>query len=209
MKQVLFLLVLISLIAFSCKKLKKLENDITTEKFIPSLTLNPVDSAVQLYTPSCGEFIPFPFDSVQSIEIDIDKNGENDYSFTYTTAYNFISTSDSCKNHNSKVEVKALGIGNNIFVENKVNKKAKVFEEGEEIDNSNHLSSNAIIFQDDGLSSEEISMENGNKYIGVKLFSGSVGWIKVYHRRDSFDFSIMEHALNKTVQLTIKAGHRD
>lgn len=207
MKQTIFLLLSIGLIAFSCNKVKKLEDEISFRKFLPFLTLNPVDSVVQLYG-SCDEFIPFPFDSVQSVEIDIDKNGENDFRFTYTTNYNFINSTDSCRNHNSSVIVKALGIGNNVVVENKTTKKAKMFEADDKIGKDYFLSSDAFIYLDNPNLADTINMGAGNKYIGVKMFSGSLGWIKVFHRRDTFNFSVMEHAINNNFHLDIKAGQK-
>lgn len=207
-KQIVVVLVLLSITAFSCSKVKKLENDITFKKFIPFLTLNPIDSISKLYNTSCSEFIPYPFDSVESVEIDIDKNGENDFRFTYSTSYNFVSSSDSCRNHNSRIVLKALGVGNSILVDDKTTERIHVFGVNDEINNEYQLSSNAFIYLDDDAYSEEIAIESGNKYLGVKMFSGSLGWIKVFHKIDTFSFSIMEHALNRTMQLNINAGQK-
>lgn len=206
MKNYFLFFVLVSVLAFSCNKLTVMEDEISFKKYVPFLTLNPADSSGQIYSTNCSETIPFPTDSIESVEVDIDKDGQNDYRFTYATNYMFVSAQDSCENHNSSILVKALGIGNYIFLEDENSEKISVFEKDNKITNANLTGTNAIVFLDHASSNEEITLETGNKYLGVKLAAGGLGWIKVFHDRTNFTFSIIEHAYNRNIHMDIKAG---
>ena len=208
MKRYLFILGIIGIITFSCDKVEKLKDDISFRKYIPHLILNPTDSVAKIYAPNCSESIPFPTDSSQSILIDVDKDGLNDFKFTYFTSYNFVSSIDSCENHNSKIVVEAIGSENRVIVDEDNPENVRVFAVDDEIKISSSIADNATIFLEDASISEDVILESGNKYLGVKLASNTVGWIKVYHDRETLKFAILEHAFNRTFQLNIKAGQK-
>jgi hypothetical protein len=206
MKRYLFILGIIGMITFSCHKVKKLKDDISSRKYIPQLVLSPADSVATIYSPTCSESIPFPTDSTQFVLIDVDKDGFNDFKFTYSASYNFVSSIDSCENHNSQIVVEAIGSENRVIVDEDNAENVRVFAVDDEIKISSSIAVNATIFLDDASISEDVILETGNKYLGVKLASNTVGWIKVYHDRGTFRFAILEHAFNRTFQLNIKAG---
>lgn len=208
MKHYLLLFSIFSLFVFSCDKteLKKMEDDISYRKHIPFLVLSPADSVGEISNFQCTKAFPFPSDSTVSIEMDFDQDGQNDYRFTYTTNYELMSTIDSCQNYSSIIEVKGLGSGNKILIEDKPAGNLQVFEQNDKIPKASKLANEAVVFLDGFNGTGNVDLENGNKFIGVKLSSGGFGWIKFFHSKDSISFSIMEHAYNRNIHMKIKAG---
>lgn len=200
---------MITIIASSCDKVEELKDEISFRLYDPYLELNPADSVAKIYAPSCYELIPSPSDSVVSVAIDVDKDGFNDFEFTYSTYYKNVSPFDACENHNSSIKVKAFGVENRILVEDVIFSKVRVYSIDDELSMSNPVSSEAVIYLDDASSSEAVTLESGNKYIGVRLASGRIGWIKIAHKLETFTFTIMEHAYNKNLLLNIKAGQKN
>lgn len=208
MKRVLLILGIISLLVFSCDKVKEISDDISAVKYNPSLILNPADSVSKIYAPNCTESIPFPTDSTVSVFIDVDKDGLNDFKFSYSTYYNFVSVLDSCENHNSEIIIEAIGAENKIIVDEEHPENVRVYAVDDEIQISSSIADKATVFLNDASIPEDVILESGNKYLGVKLASNRKGWIKVYHDFDLFKFAIVEHAYNRTFQLNIKAGQK-
>ena len=209
MKRYLFILGLISLMTFSCDKVTKLEDDISFRKHNPYLILKPLDRVGQISTSECTKPFPFPSDSTQSVEIDMNQDGNNDFEFTYSTRYEAISPNDSCMNYSSSIVMKSIDFKNNILLKNKSTEEIQLFEEGSKVSNNLKASTKAIIYLDDAINSEHFEIDNGNQYIGIKMFTGGYGWIKLFHRKDSMSFAIMEHAYNNTIDFTIKAGQKN
>mgnify|MGYP001252835318 CR=1 FL=1 len=205
MKRYLFILGLIGIIASSCDKVKELKDEISSYKYNPQLVLNPVDTVSVRYT-HCSEPIPFPSDSIQSLEIDIDNDEINDFRFTYSTSFNFVSSMDSCENHNSRIVIEAIGIDNKILVKENASDQVRILGYDELIVNTNLVASSATIFLEDASAPDDITFESGNKYIGVRLSSNRMGWIKFYHDRASFKFTVLQNAYNDNFHLNIKAG---
>lgn len=216
------LLSLIGLFTLSCEKskLKKMKDDISWRKYDPFLVLKPADSVGQISNFGCVKPFHYPSDSTVSVEVDVNKDGQNDYRFTYSTFYNLISPSDSCKNYSSIIKVKAIGVGNSVLISNSDNlNKLQVFERDQKIPNGSKLAAEGILLRDNISGSVDIAIEpeievepefqSGNKYIGVQLFGGETGWIKFFHTKDSISFSIMEHAYNRNIHLDIQAGQKN
>ena len=211
MVRYLTLLLVFSLFILSCDKtnLKKMEDDISYKKYSPYLALNPVDSVGQISNSKCIRSFPFPSDSTTFVEIDIDKDGQNDFRFTYTTNYDLISATDSCENYSSIIEAKGIGVGNNVLIENDITERLQIFEEDDKIPNTSKLANEAIVFLEDFTESENVEFGKGNKYIGLKLDLGGFAWIKCFHTKDSIRFSIMEYGYNNNIHMDIKAGQKD
>ncbi|PWH85278.1 hypothetical protein [Brumimicrobium oceani] len=206
MKQYLIFLVLIAFIVSSCDKVKELKDEISSHKYSPQLVLKPVDSLSRIYSPHCSELIPFPLDSAESLEIDVDNDGLKDFKFTYTTHYEFVSSVDSCENHNSSILMEAIGLENKIIVKEEAMNQVRVLAQDDLISNTSSVSSNAFIFLEDAEVAEDVVLESGNKFIGVRLSSNRMGWIKVYHDRSIFKFTVLQNAYNSNFHLDIKAG---
>lgn len=206
MKRYLFVLGLIGIIVSSCGKVEELKDEISSYKYNPQLVLNPADSASMLYSPHCSEAIPFPTDSMQSLEIDVDNDGLKDFKFTYTTRYEFVSSVDSCENHNSIILMEAIGLENKILVKEEASDQIRVLAHDDLITKTSSVASEAYIFLEDAAFSEDIVLESGNKFIGVRLASNRMGWIKVYHDRANFKFTVLQNAYNDNFHLDIRAG---
>lgn len=201
-------LILTGLLLLSCNKIKKMESDIIYNNFYPHLILNPADSTAQLFQ-NCTEFIPYPSDSTQWIEIDINNDDIKDFRFTYSSYYQFVSETDSCKNHNSKIEISALGIGKSILVLDKETKKVKSFDADQKVNASAPTTNHATIYLDDHSAPEQIPFSDKSKYIGVQLSNGCYGWIKVLHNKDLFSFSIMGKAYQNNIHMDLIAGQKE
>lgn len=209
MKRITILLALFSLIALSCDKITPIEDEIVYRKYSPYLVLKPADSVGQITVFQCEKAFPYPSDSSVSVNVDLDKDGIDDFSFTYTTRFLQINAMDSCENYRSKIEMKSLDLNNSILVENTNNNKIRIFNEDNNIPGPGATGAkSAIIHLDEGSASTDFSIEDGNKYIGVNMYPGGYGWIKVFHQKDSLSFTIMEHAFNATFNLNIKAGQK-
>src|SRR5690554_8077491 len=75
MKRITIFLTLFSLIAFSCEKIEKLEDDIVHKGFNPYIILQPADSVGLISNNSCEKPFPFPSDSLVLEEFEGKGNG--------------------------------------------------------------------------------------------------------------------------------------
>lgn len=205
----ILIFVLIGFIALSCDKVEKMEDDIAYKGFNPYLLLNPADSVGHISNSTCSKSFPFPADSSVSLTIDIDHDGVDDFSFTYSTSYNLVSPSDSCYNYSSKISVQGTGIGNNILVKDKNTTQISAYELDSPVIAASLSSYNAIIYFDNASGSNSFDFDEGNKYIGFQLANGKYGWMRVFFEKDDFSFTIMDYAYNNNVHLGIKAGQKE
>lgn len=208
MKNSVFILGLIGLLMSSCDKEINTKYEIFYKKYNAALVLNPADSVGQISNVHCEKFFPFPSDSTESVEIDVNEDGVNDYRFTYTTNYELISATDSCENYGSRIVMQALGIGNSILIENNTSNNLQFFELDDRIPNNSKNATTATIFSDNFQNHDNIELGGGYKYIGISSFSGGFGWIKVSYKENSLTFSIFEHASNSKLNSNIKAGYK-
>lgn len=208
-KQILFFLCCVTFL-FACEEeVTKMKDEISYRKYAEFKVLNPADSVGYISNLQCQKAFPYPSDSVVSVEVDMDLDGENDFQFSYTTAFNAISTTDSCKNYSSKIEVKALGIGNNVMVDKIQTDRIQIFQEEEKIPRQSKLSGSAYLFLDDSAPTvNNIDLEAGNQYMGIQLMEGGKGWIKFYYTADSIRLTLMEQAYNHNIHFDIKAGQK-
>ena len=172
----------------------------------PDLTLHPVDSVGFHPSGLCQEVIPFPTDSTVIVYLDVNQDGENDFRFTYSTFYEWVSASSPCANYNSTVQVSGLTTENKIKVANEDMYEISILENGDLINADQLFASNAIIYRDYAMASLYFGDLSGEGFIGVKLSSGELGWIKLNFEKESFTCTIMEYGYNETINAKITAG---
>ena len=210
MKRITIFLTLFSLIAFSCEKIEKLEDDIVHKGFNPYIILQPADSVGLISNNSCEKPFPFPSDSLVSEEFDFNHDGVQDFRITFETNYSQLNPSDSCLNYGSRISMKSLGMGNEIYVKDKNTKEIMIYEEGEDIINTSVKSSNfAILYLGTVSTNAELDLTEGNKFIGFKLMNGNYGWLRFFYEKEVFMLSVMDYAYNNNVNLKIKAGQKE
>lgn len=192
------------LILNACNKDKN--NLITYIDLNPDLILLPADSVGNHPSGLCQEKIPFPTDSVVTVELDINQDGINDYIFTYSTSYDWVSASSPCANHNSTLQVSGIGADNKIMVANTDMNEISVLAGGDLISSNQLFSTNAIIYRDNAMGFLYFGDFLGEGYMGFKLSGGELGWIKLNFQRDLFKCSILEYGYNQNANSQIKAG---
>lgn len=200
-----------SVIILSCDKAKvaDLQDKIVYVDLTPDLVLHPVDSVGQHPSGFCYEYIPFPTDSIQNVDLDIDQNGVNDFRFTYTTFFQFVSASNPCTNYNSSLVVKGLSAENNIRVKNLEMDEVCVLDTGDLIKSNQLFSNNAVIFRDYASNFLNYDDFAGEGFIGVKFSGGKIAWIKLDFQKNSFTCTIMEYGYNETKNNQIAVGQKE
>jgi hypothetical protein len=200
-----------SVIILSCDKAKvaDLPDKIVYVDLTPDLVLHPVDSVGLHPSGFCDEFIPFPTDSIQKVDLDMNQDGVNDFRFTYTTFYESVSGSNPCANYNSTLEVKGLSAENNIRVKNLNMDEVCVFQMGDLINSNQLFSNNAVIFRDNATSFLNYSDFSGEGFIGVKFSGGELAWIKLDFQKNSFTCTVMEYGYNETKNNQIAVGQKE
>jgi hypothetical protein len=196
------------MIIISCDKDSdnELKDKIIYLDLTPDLVLHPVDSVGLHPSGFCNEKIPFPTDSTVLIDLDINQDGEDDFRFTYSTFYEWVSASSPCANYNSTLQVSGLTVENKIKVANEDMNEISILKNGDIIDADLLYASNAIIYRDNAMAFLNFGDFSGEGFIGVKLSSGELGWIKLNFEKDSFTCTIMEYGYNETVNSQITAG---
>jgi len=209
---------LISVIIISCNKdadveLTEPDNELKSTIFYqdlsPDLTLSPVDSVGTHPSGLCLEIIPFPSDSTVTVDLDINQNGIDDFRFTYSTFYEWVSASNPCSNFNSKLEISGLTVENKIMIANEDMNEISVLESGELISTDNLFSDNAIIYRDYAQAFLYFGDFTGEGFIGIKLEGGELGWIKLNFQKGSFTCTIMAYGYNETINSQITAGQME
>ncbi len=208
MRQILLIIGFISMIIISCDKEKEpeLKDKIIHLDLTPDLTLHAVDSVGFHPSGLCQEVIPFPSDSTVIVDLDINLDGDSDFRFTYSTFYEWVSASSPCANYNSTLEVSGMNADNKIMVANEDIHEISVLENGDLINTDQLFSDNAIIYRDNAMAFLYFGDFSGEGFIGIKLFGGELGWIKLNFQKDSFTCAIMEYGYNKTINSQIAAG---
>jgi len=205
MKKII-LIVLTSLMISSCVKDKDLTDEIIFVDLNPDLILNPVDSVGLHPSGLCQQVIPFPSDSIISTDIDINQDGQNDYRFTFTNFYEWVSASYPCANYNSIVQINALINGNKVVIANEEMHDIKVLNCNDNINKKDLFYDNAFIYRNVAMGNLYFGDFSGEGYIGFKLSNGELGWIKINFQKDYFLCIILEYAYNKNVASDINAG---
>ncbi len=204
MRHYILIFVLICSMLISCKR--DVSDNIIYIDLKPDLILHPVDSVGMHPSGLCQEVIPFPSDSTLKVDLDIDKDGIDDFRFTYTTFYEWVSASNPCANYNSTLQIAGLLTENKIFIENENMREVRVLEKGDLICANQLSANNAIIYRDNSMSSLNFEDFSGEGFIGFKLSDGELGWIKLDFQKDSFTCTILEYGYNEVINSQITAG---
>lgn len=182
---------------------EKAPDDIIYQDLNSNLILHPVDSFGSPY--QCSKPIPIPRDSVETINLDVNGDGVDDFKFIYYTYYMRFSTSNPCRNHHSGVridglnpETKIAGVGEYPHI--------KVFDLNDTIGSELTYSQSATVFMDIAASPANYYGFEGTGYVGIKLPDSGYGWMKVSFDGSTFTFNVMEYALNNTLNSSIMAG---
>jgi hypothetical protein len=196
------------MILISCNKDSE---DVLTNKIMyidlnPDITLHPVDSIGLHPSGLCQEIIPFPSDSTVIVNLDINQDGVNDFRFTYSTFYEWVSASSPCSNYNSTLQVDGLSSTNKIKVENEDKHEVSILENGDVINTNQLFANNAILYRDNTMSFLNFGEFSDERFIGIKLSSGELGWIKLNFQKNSFTCTILECGYNETKNAQITAG---
>ncbi len=219
MKRIFPIFAVLILFFFSCQKSDN-ENpppedppgntdDIVYSDLDPNLILHPVDSFGLHPSGLCQEIIPYPSDSLESVELDMDGDGVNDFRFTYQTYFHFVSAGlPPCEYYNSSVTVYALNTGYAIATHEPYN-QAEFFVQDDTIDSSLTYTSNGYIFYVAYGGWFSLDSLTGEGFIGVILADNKLGWIKLSFDKNTFTFIIMAYGFNNTAGLEIKAGQTE
>jgi len=211
MKHFFLIIGVISMIIISCDEETEteLKDKIIYVDLSADLTLHPVDSVGFHPSGLCQEVIPFPSDSTVIVDLDINQDGDDDFRFTYSTFYEWVSASSPCANYNSTLQVSGLKADNKIMVANEDMNEISVLENGDLINSDQLFSDNAIIYRDNAMAFLYFGDFLGEGFIGFKLSGGELGWIKLDFQKDSFTCEIMEYGYNETINSQMTAGQME
>lgn len=193
----------IGMIAISCNKASPLQDKIIYVDLDSNYMLHPVDSLTYQLI-SCA--IPWPNDSMVTLDLDMNQDGVNDFRFTYAIWYRFISASNPCSNFNSYVNIEGLANGNKIRVSSQDQRVISVLNEDHWIASDQLFGNDAIIFTYNSGAQFSFNDFLGEGYIGIQLSKGELGWIKLNFDEYHYTCEIMEYAYNATSNAPIKAG---
>ena len=208
MRQIFIIIGFISMTIISCNNDSdnELKDKIIYLDLTPDLSLHPVDSVGLHPSGLCQEIIPFPTDSTVIVDLDINQDGVDDFRFTYSTFYEWVSASSPCANYNSTLQIGGLTAENKIKVANEDMHEVSILENGDLINVDQLFASNAIIYRDNTMGFLYFGDFSDEGFIGVKLSGGELGWIKLIFQKDSFTCTVMEYGYNETINSQITAG---
>ncbi|MCT4622751.1 MAG: hypothetical protein N4A46_03940 [Schleiferiaceae bacterium] len=210
MKYLVTILCLVSLLLCSCKKETQqqpppapLFDSIMYSNPEPDLLVSAVDSVYSLPLNPCT-CIPAPDNGIDFTEIDMDGDGQNDFKIEYRHRYEHLSNSSPCVNYLRRLSIESLSPDGGIAVTRHNGVQGVIpYALGDTISQKELFVFNGSIYEK-GVATGYSFGKTG--YVGVKLPSGSVGWISIEHQFCDHKCFILEYALNKTSTNTILAG---
>jgi len=207
MRDVIIILVSLSICIFSCnKESENIPDDIMHYELNPQLELTSVDSLIN-HPSGCGN-IPIPSDSSASLSLDINNDGTNDFSISCLSWYEFVSASGPCANYNTSITIHGTTEKNKISIQENYN-TIKTLNFNDIIDNSYNWHENATLM----ISSAQAPFStnfNGSVYLGLKLKQDEeeyFGWL--YINKSDYLITIMSYAINQTAHNCIHAGQTE
>lgn len=211
MKKPLYILSIILLI-YSCKK----EDSVTTQEGInytsysPSIIFSSVDS-IQFSTFGGSCPVPYPTDSLFEYELDINKDGANDFKISIQHWYSLVSSIDTCKNYNYTIYVSGLDADRQMATDGIYN-IANIYESNEEIGGQGKPVSwnrnSTIMLKVYG--APFTTDFSGDAYLGFKVKSSesyNYGWIHII--KSNLTIEVIDCAINSKEGKSIRAGQKE
>lgn len=201
-----FIISLIPLGFFSCKKNEQLQDDI----FYSSYTDNTPFTSVDHYIDTIpGEYCPIPQPNDSSTIKGIDINGDDILDFEVEVRHHYVPWWATCNQYAYQIFIR--GKHNNAeILTNQLTNLVIFKEEGTQIKGGVGSWENEATLKGNTPAPQENMNFEGTKILGVRIKSEgdpNYGWIRM--NQSDFEVSIIEHAINKTFGIPIKSGQKD
>lgn len=169
----------------------------------PFLEVTSVDTVLS-HPSGCGSY-PLPADSAASLALDINDDGQSDFTLSCTSWYQFVSASGPCANYNTSIVLTGTSADNQIALSQDYN-IVKLFAFGDIISGLGEWANSSTLMLSAATTPFDTDF-NGDHYIGLKMTQGQnvyYGWLSI--NKTDYLMTVKSYALNLTSGNDITAG---